>query len=448
MNIRKSKSWNLPESAATPEIDYLNRRKFLKAVGLGSSALIGSSIAQAATAGFPSVKNDDYLLEELEPTDFELIAGYNNFYEFSYDKGEVQKLANQGWKTEPWTIELAGHCDNPMKVDVNDLIKKIGGIEQRVYRFRCVEAWSMVIPWDGFELSALINLAQPNSKAKYLKFTTFYDPESAPGLVADPSRLGFEERDFLADTLKPGLALIYVYAEAPWRSNEAAETVVRLREVSSGDLDVRVGGPTAENLDGRLALSANMPTVFWIIVATNVAILFLAFGSIVLPFKAIAMNVVSVVASFGALVWIFQDGNLQGLLHFEPQSGIEVTVPVILLAVVFGLSMDYEIFMLSRIKEEFDRSGDNTSSVATGLEHTSSIITRAALLLIAVVAAFAFGDFIFVKEIGVGLVVAIFLDATIVRCVLVPSTMKLLGRFNWWSPAWLRRIWDPKFEGL
>jgi uncharacterized membrane protein YdfJ with MMPL/SSD domain len=274
------------------------------------------------------------------------------------------------------------------------------------------------------------------------------DPESAPALVADPSRLGFEDRDFLADTLKPGLALIYVYAEAPWRSNEAAETVGRLREVSPGDLDVRVGGPTAENLDGRLALSANMPTVFWIIVATNVAILFLAFGSIVLPFKAIAMNVVSVVASFGALVWIFQDGNLQGLLHFEPQSGIEVTVPVILLAVVFGLSMDYEIFMLSRIKEEFDRSGDNTSSVATGLEHTSSIITRAALLLIAVVAAFAFGDFIFVKEIGVGLVVAIFLDATIVRCVLVPSTMKLLGRFNWWSPAWLRRIWDPKFEGL
>jgi RND superfamily putative drug exporter len=274
------------------------------------------------------------------------------------------------------------------------------------------------------------------------------DPEAAPALVADPSALSVEERDFLADTLRPDLALVYVYAEAPWRSNEAGETLARLREVPTGDLEVRIGGPTAENYDGRLALSTHVPTVFWIIVATNVAILFLAFGSVVLPFKAIAMNVVSVAASFGALVWIFQDGHLQHLLRFEPQSGIEVTVPVILLAVVFGLSMDYEIFMLSRIKEEFDRSGDNTSSVATGLEHTSSIITRAALLLIAVVAAFAFGDFIFVKEIGVGLVVAIFLDATIVRCVLVPSTMKLLGHFNWWSPAWLRRIWDPKFEDL
>jgi RND superfamily putative drug exporter len=224
--------------------------------------------------------------------------------------------------------------------------------------------------------------------------------------------------------------------------------VAAIRAVTPAELIVKVGGPTAENFDGRKALIDHLPKVFWLIVATNILILFLAFGSIVIPFKAIAMNVVSVAASFGALVWIFQDGHLRGLLHFETQSGIEITVPVVLLAVVFGLSMDYEIFMLSRIKEEFDKSGDNTSSVAIGLEHTSSIITRAALLLIAVVGAFAFGEFIFVKEIGVGLVVAIFLDATIVRCVLVPSTMKLLGRLNWWAPAWLKRIWSPSFGEL
>ena len=181
MNIRKSKPWNLPESAATAEGDYLNRRKFLRAVGLGSGTLIGGSMARAATGGFPSTKNENYLLGKLEATEFDLIAGYNNFYEFSYEKGEVQKLANQGWNTEPWTIEIAGHVDNPMKIDVNELIKKVGGIEQRVYRFRCVEAWSMVIPWDGFQLSSLIDLAQPTSKAKFLKFTTFYDPEPAPG---------------------------------------------------------------------------------------------------------------------------------------------------------------------------------------------------------------------------------------------------------------------------
>lgn len=273
-------------------------------------------------------------------------------------------------------------------------------------------------------------------------------PEDAPRLLADPGGLSSEEQDFLKDTLRGDLALIYVYAEAAWRSNEAGELVGSIRAVPTSDLVVRVGGPTAENYDGRQALSDYLPTVFWIIVATNIVILFLAFGSVVIPFKAIAMNVVSVAASFGALVWIFQDGHLRSLLRFETQSGIEVTVPVVLLAVVFGLSMDYEIFMLSRIKEEFDKSGDNTSSVAIGLEHTSSIITRAALLLIAVVGAFAFGEFIFVKEIGVGLVVAIFLDATIVRCVLVPSTMKLLGNLNWWSPAWLKRLWNPSFRGL
>lgn len=273
-------------------------------------------------------------------------------------------------------------------------------------------------------------------------------PEDAPSLLADPSSLSSEEQDFLTDTLRGDLALVYVYADAAWRSNEAGEVVSLVRAVPSQDLVVRVGGPTAENFDGRQTLSDYLPTVFWIIVAMNIVVLFLAFGSVVLPFKAIAMNIVSVSASFGALVWIFQDGHLRWLLGFETQDGIEVTVPVVLLAVVFGLSMDYEIFLLSRVKEEFDKSGDNTSSVAIGLEHTSSIITRAALLLIAVVGAFAFGEFIFVKEIGVGLAVAIFLDATIVRCVLVPSTMQLLGDLNWWSPAWLRRIWSPSFRGL
>lgn len=272
--------------------------------------------------------------------------------------------------------------------------------------------------------------------------------EDAPRLLADPTSLSSEERDFLKDTLRGDLALVYVYGEAAWRSNEAAELVARIRAVPPPDFAVKVGGPTAENFDGREALTDYLPTVFWLIVATNIVILFLAFGSVVIPFKAIAMNIVSVAASFGALVWIFQDGHLERLLHFETQGGIEITVPVVLLAVVFGLSMDYEIFMLSRIKEEFDKSGDNTSSVAIGLEHTSSIITRAALLLIAVVGAFAFGEFIFVKEIGVGLVVGIFLDATIVRCVLVPSTMKLLGDLNWWAPAWVKRRYRPSFGGL
>ncbi len=181
MRILKKNSWELPESSVTPEIDFINRRRFLKAVGLGSGALVGQSLSRAATSGFPSTANDAYKLEGLEPTEYDLIKGYNNFYEFSYDKGDVQDLANKGWQTEPWTIEIGGHVDNPVKLDVNELIKKVGGIEQRVYRFRCVEAWSMVIPWDGFQLSKIIDLVQPNAKAKFLKFTTFKDPKSAPG---------------------------------------------------------------------------------------------------------------------------------------------------------------------------------------------------------------------------------------------------------------------------
>jgi len=181
MHIRKNKPWNLPESAATSEADFINRRRFLKAVGLGSSALLGQSLAHAATYGFPSEVNPEFRPDGLEPTEYDLIKGYNNFYEFSYDKGEVQDLANRGWQTEPWEIEIKGHVKRPQKIDVNELIKKAGGIEQRVYRFRCVEAWSMVIPWDGFQLSTLMDMVEPTEKAKYLKFSTFFDPKNAPG---------------------------------------------------------------------------------------------------------------------------------------------------------------------------------------------------------------------------------------------------------------------------
>ena len=181
MNIRIGKPWELPESAVLSEADYLSRRRFLKSIGLGAGALLGGSLVRGATGGFPSTANEAFKGEGLDQTPYDLVAGYNNFYEFSTDKSGPAKLANRGWKTEPWTIEIGGLVDKPMKLDVNELIKAVGGIEQRVYRFRCVEAWSMVIPWDGFALRKLIEKAQPKSAARYLKFTTFLDPESAPG---------------------------------------------------------------------------------------------------------------------------------------------------------------------------------------------------------------------------------------------------------------------------
>lgn len=184
MLIRTKKDWELPGSAVTPEQAYRthNRRDFLKAVGLGAAgAALGSRGLLAATGGFPVKENPAYPASALKPTAEEFVTSYNNFYEFGTAKEQPKVLANRGWKTEPWTVEVTGLVDKPLKLDVNDLIKQAGGIEERVYRHRCVEAWSMVVPWDGFPLAKLVALAQPKSTAKYVKFTSFLDPKSAPG---------------------------------------------------------------------------------------------------------------------------------------------------------------------------------------------------------------------------------------------------------------------------
>jgi trehalose monomycolate/heme transporter len=170
-------------------------------------------------------------------------------------------------------------------------------------------------------------------------------------------------------------------------------------------------------------------------------LLFLAFGSVILPIKAVVMNVLSLSASFGALVWIFQDGHLSGVLGFDSTGAIEATQPILMLALAFGLSMDYEVFLLSRIREQWDRTGDNTLAVANGLQRTGKIITSAALLLVVVIGAFATSGIVFIKMIGVGMIIAILVDATIVRTLLVPATMRLLGRWNWWAPGPLARFW-------
>lgn len=184
MHIRIPKGWELPESAATSESLYhrtqVNRREFLKTLGVASVAFAAGD-ALGATAGFPTKPNPAYRDPNLKPSPYDAITSYNNFYEFGIDKDEPVVLANKGWKTEPWTVELDGLVRNPVKLDVNELVEKMGGVEQRVYRFRCVEAWSMVIPWDGFPLAKLVALADPKPEAKFLKMTTFLDPKVAPG---------------------------------------------------------------------------------------------------------------------------------------------------------------------------------------------------------------------------------------------------------------------------
>jgi len=180
--MRKTPSWKLPDSAVTPEADYLRRREFLRAFGLGLAAtVLLPSALRAATAGFPDSLNPAFRLDGVKLTPYELVTSYNNFYEWGLAKEDPKVFANRGWKTEPWTIEIGGLCNRPGKYDVNDLVKVMGGIEQRNYRHRCVEAWSMVVPWDGFPLAKLVALCEPMAEAKYLQFTTFFDPAICPG---------------------------------------------------------------------------------------------------------------------------------------------------------------------------------------------------------------------------------------------------------------------------
>jgi len=204
---------------------------------------------------------------------------------------------------------------------------------------------------------------------------------------------------------------------------------------------VYVGGVTAQLVDELASLGHTLPWMALVICLATFVLLFLAFGSVVLPVKAILMNALSLSATFGVIVWIFQEGHLSGLLRFTPTGTIDPAMPILLLAIVFGLSMDYEVFLLSRIRERYDVTGDNTAAVASGLQRTGGLITSLALMLVIVVGAFSASGITFIKLLGVGMIVALIVDATIVRVLLVPATMRLLGRANWWAPGPLGRVY-------
>jgi putative drug exporter of the RND superfamily len=203
---------------------------------------------------------------------------------------------------------------------------------------------------------------------------------------------------------------------------------------------ILVGGGAADVADVVDGVAADFPRTALFIVITTYLVLFALLRSVVLPAKALVMNTLSITASFGALVWIFQDGNLSALLGFQPLGFVETTQPVILFCVLFGLSMDYEVFLLTRMKEVWDATGDNTEAVARGLERSGRIVTSAALIVVVVAGSFAFADIVLIKALGLGVAIAVALDATVVRALLVPSTMRLLGHWNWWMPARLERL--------
>jgi RND superfamily putative drug exporter len=242
---------------------------------------------------------------------------------------------------------------------------------------------------------------------------------------------------------KDGTALISAsYAGAPTdvASRDIVESV-RALPAPAGSEQVLVGGRSALDLDLLTSLMDRLPWLALIMASATFVLLFLAFGSIVLPIKAVLMNMISIGASFGVIVWGFQEGHLADLLGFTSTGFIEPTNPILMLAVLFGLATDYEVFLLSRVREEWDATGDNKTAVARGLQRTGGIITAAALLLVIVVAGFATGEMAFIKLLGVGMIVAIIVDATLVRALLVPATMRLLGRWNWWAPGPLGKVY-------
>jgi RND superfamily putative drug exporter len=203
---------------------------------------------------------------------------------------------------------------------------------------------------------------------------------------------------------------------------------------------VEVSGMSAQLVDSKAGLFGKLPLALLIIAAITFVLMFLMFGSVVVPVKAVVMNLLSLTATFGAMVWIFQDGHLSQSLGFTPTGMIDSTTPILMFCIAFGLSMDYEVFLLSRIKEEHDRTGDNESSVALGLERTGRIVTAAALLISVVFIAFSTSHVTFIKLFGVGLALAVLMDAFIIRGILVPAFMRLAGEVNWWAPAPLRRL--------
>ena len=251
------------------------------------------------------------------------------------------------------------------------------------------------------------------------------------------------QREYMNESfIGNGVVLLVVGIEGDESSVSSREVVLSIRELETkndqfgGSTTVNVAGVAAYNQDVIEAVAENLPISLAFILITSYILIFLQVRSVVLPLKALIMNVLSVSASFGVLVWIFQMGNGADLLNFTPQP-IDPTTPVMIFAILFGLSMDYEVLMLSRIHEEWERTGDNTKSVAVGLQKSGRIITSAALVMVTVFSAFGLSSVSLMKQFGFMLALGVAVDATLVRALVVPSTMRLMGELNWYAPSWL-----------
>jgi len=234
---------------------------------------------------------------------------------------------------------------------------------------------------------------------------------------------------------------VNVHAEPGSSTAKAILDTIRTEHLrlSDGAFTVMAGGETATSVDLVDHLQDRLPWTLGLVILATALVLYVQFRSILLPIKAILLNVLSLTASFGALVWIFQEGHLAGLLGFEPLGYTIVIVPVLMFCFMFGLSMDYEVIMLSRIREAWLETGDNHLAVSRGLKGSAKIVTSAALIMLIIFASFGTSDLQVIQQIGLGLAMAVFVDATIIRLITLPAAMQLMGRWNWWSPSFRRR---------
>jgi RND superfamily putative drug exporter len=220
----------------------------------------------------------------------------------------------------------------------------------------------------------------------------------------------------------------------------AGEHLVHLVRDTPAPWKVDVTGAAAQLIDSKAAIFSRVPLALGIIALITFVALFFMFGGLLVPIKAIVLNLLSLTATFGAMVWVFQDGHAAGLLHFTPTGTLDINAPILIFCIAFGLSMDYEVFLLSRIKEEHDRGATTVASVAVGLERTGRIVTAAAALLAVVFIGLGASHVTFIKLFGLGLTLAVIMDATLIRGLLVPAFMRLAGNANWWAPTPLRRL--------
>ena len=318
------------------------------------------------------------------------------------------------------------------------------------------------VVWGGVDATALPSTAAPrlvtealnrdfpgNPTAPIEAIVAFRGPVAgsparAAGLAAYAGRLkhvagvtGAQVTGVRGDVARIDLS----YLPGPY-TPQAQAIVGHVRDVAAPPgATAAIGGQTAALDDELASIGRILPWMALAVALATFLLLFLAFGSLILPLEAIMANVLSLSAMYGVVTWIFQDGHLSGLLGFTSDGTISPTIPVLMFAIMFGLSMDYEVFLISRIRERYVATGDNTAAIASGLQRTGGVITSAALLLIIVIGLFSLSDITFIKLLGVGMIVALVLDATLVRMLLVPATMRLLGDANWWAPAPLRRLY-------